>query len=101
MILTIDPTSQNGFALRISQKSYQFTNAAALIRQLAKLKITPAVTLQIIRGPGSFNKIRSLALIVNTIALITGCQLKTRHLKQKKFQLTPAIQPFYGKPLKL
>lgn len=98
MLLTIDPTN-TGFLVQTPETRSELANSLELITYLKKLKIDSTTILQVVRGPGHFTNLRIAALVANTLATLTNCQLQTKKCKEKKFQIVPVIQPFYGQAL--
>ena len=100
MILTLDPTHAEFTTLEFSGKILKFPHArrdggSAIIRILAKLKISTNSQLQVVVGPGNFSAIRSACLIGNAVKFLTKCKLLSRERKEEDFREVGNLHPFY------
>ncbi|MCK5472323.1 hypothetical protein KAI54_04010 [Candidatus Gracilibacteria bacterium] len=102
MIITLDSTHADFTILEFSGKIFKFLHArrdggSAIVRALAKFKISANSELRVVAGPGNFSAIRTACLIGNTVKFLTKCKLFSREKQEKSFCEVKILQPFYGR----
>lgn len=101
MIITLDPTHADFTILEVDSKVLQFPHnardaGAAIIRALKKLNLGARDKLRVIAGPGNFTAVRSSALISNSVAYSSGCQLFSKKKSAVAFKRVECVAPFYA-----
>ncbi|MBU1089350.1 hypothetical protein KKF38_00955 [Patescibacteria group bacterium] len=102
MILTLNPTHADFTTIEFLGKILKFPHArrdggSAIIRILAKLKISARDELRVVVGPGNFSAIRTASLIGNAVKFLANCRLLARRKDEKNFREVGILQPFYGR----
>ncbi|MFH0834020.1 MAG: hypothetical protein V2A63_01360 [Patescibacteria group bacterium] len=106
MKIVLDPTPAEFTILELAGKIWRFPHAkkdsgAAIIRQLAQLKIGKNDELTVVVGPGNFTALRTACLIGNAVKFLTNCQLSAKKVGELKFKKVGLLQPFYASEPKI
>lgn len=100
MQVLLDPTDSETTILIFGKSARSFPHTkkdagAGIIELLFRLKLGEQDELQVVTGPGNFTAVRTIALIANTVAWLTGSKLFARRKDTRKFRRVKFIQPYY------